>query len=130
MRYWIVTQDLQGGSFGMDRAYTAEGWGEQAFDWADGDGYENPEEWLLENHESEEHLIHDIADWWELRFAEINEEQKQRYETLLEDIDIAGTNCYSAELKHDIEEQKKWKAEYRKLSDELGKFYEEVSHEV
>lgn len=126
MNYYIVTRDLQGGEFGMNRCYTAREWGEQAFEWADSDGSEEPEYWLLENYKSEQDLIDDIADFWELRFAKLDEKQKQKYGDLLEEIDIAGSNFYSAELRHDTENQKKYQTEYYKLYDELDKFYKEV----
>ena len=84
MKYYIVTDDLQGGDFGMYRAYTAEEWGEQASEWADSDGSEEYESWKLANYDSEQELIDDIAEFWELRFAQIDEEQKKVYDTLVD----------------------------------------------
>lgn len=96
MNYYIVTDDLQGGWFGMHRAYTAEEWGVQASEWADSDGSEDYESWKLANYDSEQDLIDDIAEFWELRFAQINEEQKAIYDGLVEYSDKYG---YSAEIK-------------------------------
>lgn len=95
MKYYIVTDDLQGGCFGMFRAYTAEEWGEQACEWADSDGSEEYESWKLANYDSEQDLIDDIAEFWELRFAQIDEEQKKVYDTLVG----KGKYGYTSEAK-------------------------------
>ena len=78
MKRYIVIRDYQGGSFGMFRAYTAKEWGEQAYEWADSDDSEYPDQWLLENfikgqytdsnniihNFTEQDLINAIADMW------------------------------------------------------------------
>ncbi len=127
MKYYIVTDDLQGGEFGMERAYTAKEWGEQAYEWAYGDGDEDAESWL--SYKSDQELIDGIADVWDLAFAEINEEQKEVYENLLKEIDIAETNFYSAELKHNVDDQKFYQEKAFELRRKLNTFYEEVQSE-
>ena len=126
MNYYIVTCDRQGGEFGMNRCYTAKQWGEQAFEWADSDDYETPEEWLYDNYAKEEDLIADIADWWELDFAKISEEQKETYEHLLKEIEMLSQKCFDAYDKDDKETLKTYQKEHDAKVDELYKFYEEV----
>ena len=103
MKYYIVKKDLQGGEFGMDRCYSASGWGEQAYDWANGDDYEHPEEWLRENYKSDLGLINDIADWWEIRFAELDEEQRVTYEKYMGKFELLSELIWSAELRKDYD---------------------------
>ena len=126
MKYYIVTADLQGGEFGMERAYTAKDWAKQAYTWACSDGDEDAEHWKIENFKNEQELIDSIGDVWDLAFAEISAEQKEVYENLLKELDIAGTNFYSAELKHNVEDQKFYKKQAFELRQKLDNFYEGV----
>ena len=89
MNYYVVANDKQGGEFGMGRCYTAEQWGKQAMEWADSDGSEDADHWLLDSGdwENEDELICNIADYWEIVFARLNEEQKKEYENYLKEID-------------------------------------------
>jgi len=77
MKKYIVIEDYQGGEFGMYRAYTAEEWGEQAYEWADSDDWENPDECLLENFKTEEELINFISEIWEIEIVELNSENEE-----------------------------------------------------
>jgi hypothetical protein len=122
VRYFCVIKDRQGGSFGMDRVYTAKEWGEQAYDWADSDDYECPEEWLLENHENEDALITYIADWWELDFAELNEEQKIKYEEYLKDIECKEQKAYAATLTGNLVDRDLYETELRNIYDAFDCF--------
>lgn len=70
---YICVHDYQGTDFAIGRTLTAKEWGEQAYEWADGDGWEHPEECLLENHDSEEDCIAFIRDMWELNIVEYKE---------------------------------------------------------
>jgi len=126
MKYYIVTRDLQGGEFGMERAYTAKQWGEQAFDWADSDGSEEPEYWLIENHPDEQELINNIADYWELEFKCINEEQKKTYESYLKKLDWKAREYFSLYEKADIEIKQLLDKERINLWNEYDNFIESL----
>lgn len=76
MKTYICIEDYQGGEFGMYRNYTAEEWGEQAFEWADSDGWENSDECLLKNFKTEQDCIDFIQDMWEIKLVEVNKNNK------------------------------------------------------
>lgn len=83
---YICVNDFQGGSFGMYRTYTAKEWGEQARDWADSDGSEYADQWLLENFKSEESLIEAIQDMWEIQIEELSKDNIEVVEYLLKEL--------------------------------------------
>lgn len=71
-----VIRDRQGGSFGMDRQYTADEWRKQAIEWLDTDGTfeteqdkSNYETTLAKMDDTE--LIEYIADMWDLEFKKV-----------------------------------------------------------
>lgn len=127
MKYYVVVHDRQGGEFGMDRVYTAKEWGEQAFEWADSDDYEKPSEWLLENHKSEKGLICDIADWWELTFAVVDESQKRIIERYVSQIDLLEGMIMSADFNNDSEYKRKLVAQRNKIKDKYYDFLETLT---
>ena len=88
---YIVIRDYQGGEFGMYRDYTAKEWGEQAFTWADSDGWENPEECLLENFKNEKELIDYIQEMWDVEIVELNKNNNEVMEFLK---DIIKSSVY------------------------------------
>ena len=92
MKRYRVVKDLQGGSFGMDRDYTAEEWLEQAVDWRDSDdswgdygegvdcyGQEHLDDrsWFIKfwkqmiKDGKEQELIDYISEIWQIELAEI-----------------------------------------------------------
>lgn len=80
MKKYRVIRDYQGGSFGMDRDYTAKQWLEQMIEWADADGWdwEDMETshmyWQNKiNQGKEKELIDYIAEVWTLEFEEVKE---------------------------------------------------------
>ena len=79
MKKYINIKDKQGGEFAMYRCYTAEEWGKQAYEWADSDGWEHPENCLLSSFAKEEDLINFINDMWDI---EIVEERKDNEELI------------------------------------------------
>ena len=97
---YICVRDFQGGSFGMYRTYTAKEWGEQAMEWADSDGSEYADQWLLENfsknyyvneknekkYNTEEDLINAIADMWEIQLEELSIDNIEVVEYLLNEL--------------------------------------------
>ena len=83
---YICVRDFQGGSFGMYRTYTAKEWGEQAMQWADSDGSEYADQWLLENFKSEESLIESIQDMWEIQLEELSLDNIEVVEYLLNEL--------------------------------------------
>lgn len=99
---YIVIKDFQGGEFGMYRVYTAKEWGEQAYEWADSDGSEEADQWLLENftkgywvdgdknrHQfTEQDLINEIADMWQIELVELNKNDKKVIDFLEDTHDI------------------------------------------
>lgn len=124
MKKYIVIRDYQGGSFGMFRAYTAKGWGEQAYEWADSDDSEYPDQWLFENFTkghytddnnivhnfTEQDLINAIADMWEIELVELDKNNNEVVEFLKGLADDSNNRyCY----KHEII----WA---KKLLEELG----------
>lgn len=82
MKKYIVIKDYQDGEFGMYRDFTAEQWGQQAYEWADSDDWENPDECLLENFETEKELIDFISEMWELEIIELNKNDERVIEYL------------------------------------------------
>lgn len=75
MRSWRVVRDLQGGTFGMGRAYTTKEWAETALEWTDSDGNDTEPlrklfDELLEQGKEKE-VIDTIAEWWWLEFGEV-----------------------------------------------------------
>lgn len=80
-RLWKNVRDFQGTNFAIGRTMTARGWGEQACEWADSDGSEDAEQWLIENGwKSEEKLIANINDVWEIEIKpqeDWTEEEKE-----------------------------------------------------
>lgn len=92
-KMYKCVRDLQGGDFAVGEVLTAEGWGERAYDWANSDGWEHPEECLLENFKTEEELISFIRDMWELDIREvfvITLEQEKEFLKCFDSGDIAG----------------------------------------
>ena len=83
---YICVNDFQGGSFGMYRTYTAKEWGEQAMEWADSDGSEYADQWLIENFENEERLINDIQEMWEIQLEELSIDNIEVVEYLLNEL--------------------------------------------
>lgn len=80
MKKYRVIRDYQGGSFGMDRDYTAKQWLEQMIEWSDADGWdwEDMETshmyWQNKiNQGKEKELIDYIAEVWSLEFEEVKE---------------------------------------------------------
>lgn len=69
-KLYAVTNDYQGGEFGMYRLYTIEQWREQALEWADTDEADEIME-ELKNLPAEQ-VIDYIAELWSLGFAEID----------------------------------------------------------
>lgn len=67
-----VVRDLQGGTFGMGRDLTVEGWREQAMEWAYMDDNEDLERELEELQHKE--VIGFIAEIWGLEFEEVAEQ--------------------------------------------------------
>lgn len=80
MKKYRVIRDYQGGSFGMDRDYTAKEWLEQMTDWQIADGC-NDEDVKAEitywqnqiERGKEQELIDYIAEAWQLEFEEVKE---------------------------------------------------------
>jgi hypothetical protein len=75
-----VVEDYQGGSFGMDRDFTAEEWLEQMAEWQDADGCDDEDiknsvaYWQKKIEDGEEQdLIDYIAEVWTIRFEEVKE---------------------------------------------------------
>ena len=94
---YICIEDRQGGTWGVGRVMTAEEWGETASSWAESDGWEDPEEPLLKNFNSEQDCINFIQDLWEItivpstdpravEFIENTKNLKESEDTLLDDI--------------------------------------------
>ena len=83
---YICVRDFQGGSFGMYRTYTAKEWGEQAMQWADSDGSEYTDQWLIENFKNEKSLIEAIQDMWEIQLEELSLDNTEVVEYLLEEL--------------------------------------------
>ena len=97
---YICVNDFQGSCFGMYRTYTAKEWGEQAMEWADSDGSEYADQWLLENfsknyyineknekkYNTEEDLINAIADMWEIQLEEVSIDNIEVVEYLLNEL--------------------------------------------
>lgn len=92
MRKWKVVRDLQGGSFGMDRVYTADEWLSQGRDWCWHDDNDEMDNYLeeIQNHRDEwadEDIIETIALYWELEMAEVKD-IKVNYIEVKEDIKV------------------------------------------
>ena len=79
---YIVIRDCQGGEFGMYRDFTAKEWGEQAYEWANSDDWENPDECLIDSFKSPEECIAFIVDMWEIDIRELNKDDKEVVEYL------------------------------------------------
>jgi len=90
-KQYECVNDFQGTDFAIGRMLTAKEWGEQARDWADGDGSEEPESWLLENYENEQDLINDIAEFWEIEIVE----RKPRLMTLTDEQKVNFFHAYN-----------------------------------
>ena len=78
-RYYYVTCDRQGGSFGMGRLYTAYQWLEQAVEWHDHDDFWESdierqnfiEQWSFEiTNGNEDDFMEYVSDLWELDFEQ------------------------------------------------------------
>ena len=69
-KLYAVTNDYQGGEFGMNRLYTIEQWREQAIDWAEADEFDETIKELKEL--PTEQVINYISEFWGLDFTEIN----------------------------------------------------------
>lgn len=79
MKRYEVIEDLQGGTFGMDRQYTAEEWLDQALSWLDADGWDVDDDgiayWKSVIAEGrEEELIGYIEETWDLEMREVEAE--------------------------------------------------------
>ena len=70
-----VSEDLQGGEFGMYRDYTVEQWRNQAIEWATMDDNDGLVESLcqLKQHE----VIGFIAELWGLKFRKVRKDKKR-----------------------------------------------------
>ena len=109
MKKYIVIKDYQGGEFGMYRAYTAEEWGEQAYEWADSDDWENPDKCLLENFETEKELIDFISDMWEIKIVELNKNNKEVIDYLENVYDMfqdAEEGYWASKILEELENEK------------------------
>lgn len=81
MKKYRVIRDYQGGSFGMDRDYTAKEWLEQMLEWRNADGVDDEDVerergyWTkaIETPYGESMLIDYIAEVWQLEFEEAKE---------------------------------------------------------
>ena len=69
-------------------------------------------------------MILDIADWWELTFAELNEEQMLTYEKYEAQLDLLGEMIGSADWNNDNELKDKLTKKRYEVSDEYWKFIE------
>lgn len=69
-----VTEDLQGGEFGMHRDYTVEEWREQAIEWATMDDDDDLAD-LLEVLKPER-VLDFIAEVWQLKFRKTRKDKK------------------------------------------------------
>ena len=69
-----VSEDLQGGNFGMYRDYTVEQWREQAIDWATLDDNDGLVETLQEL--KSEDVMEFIAVMWALKFRKVRKDKK------------------------------------------------------
>lgn len=81
MKRYEVVRDLQGGSFGMDRQFTAKEWLEQAREWCSLDDDTETdnilERWgkeLDKGERNEEGVIDYIAEMWQLDIREVKGE--------------------------------------------------------
>lgn len=63
---YTCIEDRQGGDFALGKTMTAEEWGEEAYSWAYGDDWTNPEEPLLKNFKTEKECLDFIQDMWEI----------------------------------------------------------------
>lgn len=82
MKRYRVFRDYQGGSFGMDRDYTAMEWLEQMLEWSEADGVDDNELYAMREYWTDEiefgreqRLIDNIAEVWQLEFEEIKDEE-------------------------------------------------------
>ena len=81
MNKYRVVRDYQGGSFGMDRDYTAEEWLEQMLEWRTADGLDDEDTerergyWAtaIKTPYGESMLIDYIAEIWQLEFKKVKE---------------------------------------------------------
>lgn len=72
---YIVIEDRQGGSFGMDRAYTVDEWLEQARAWCEADDNTDLDNYLenIQNHREEwtdEQILGLIDETWNITLKE------------------------------------------------------------
>lgn len=70
-----VTQDLQGGEFGMYRDYTVEQWREQAIEWATMDENDGLVETLQRLDQKE--VMGYISELWALRFRKVRKDKRK-----------------------------------------------------
>lgn len=63
---YTCIEDRQGGDFAVGKTMTAEEWGEEAYSWAYGDDWTDPEEPLLKNFKTEKDCLDFIQDMWEI----------------------------------------------------------------
>jgi hypothetical protein len=78
MNKYRVVRDLQGGSFGMDRDYTADEWIEQAREWCEADDNTDLDNYLERMQKNrgdfpDKEVIDFIADIWQLEFEQVKE---------------------------------------------------------
>lgn len=70
-----VSEDLQGGEFGMYRDYTVEQWREQAIEWATMDDNDGLVETLCGL--DQEEVMNFIAELWALKFRKVRKDKKK-----------------------------------------------------
>lgn len=70
-----VSEDLQGGEFGMYRDYTVEQWREQAIEWATMDDNDGLVEALCRLNQDE--VMNFIAELWALKFRKVGKDKRK-----------------------------------------------------
>lgn len=91
MKQYRVCEDLQGGSFGMERVYTIPEWIEQAQEWSEMDEniglaqeFGHLKDLYDEGKLTDWDILNEIADIWTIEFEEITEEQRNLYKQYVE----------------------------------------------
>lgn len=83
---YTCIEDRQGGDFAVGKTMTAEEWGEEAYSWAYGDDWTDPEEPLLRNFKTEQECLDFIQDMWEITI--VPSDSPEAKEFLKEDNDV------------------------------------------
>lgn len=86
-------EDRQGGTWAVGNTMTAEEWGETASTWAESDNWEDPEEPLLKNFDSEEDCIAFIDDLWEITIVPSTDPRAKKF------LDKANNEVKTEDLK-------------------------------